>query len=500
MNKIALWGMMGIVAVGVGIGLTTIPSVAFADNDSIVDQVQITVPTACSMSGVVDTAHNRSLQPDTYSGAAGIGKTTLTAVCNDNNGFSIYAIGFTGDTDGDNTLVGASSGEKINTGIYSSGSKTSSWSMKVSKVSDSATSFNPQNMTIMNNFDNWHLVPSDYAKVAEYKASTGSSTTDTVLGAKIETTYDAYASVLQRADSYTGKVKYVMVHPYNASAPEKVVPTQSSCPTSPMISTVAPNVTYMQDINSGNKATVLSSLTVDATYQIKDNRDNETYCVGKLQDGKLWLLDNLALDLTDSTILSGINGTNTNASNATLNYLKNGGGADNNKYANSAVGVLESANTYSDPRMSLIIKDSVPSDLISQTGGYKVGGYYNYCAASAGSYCYGFGVAGYGDATEDICPAGWRMPTSDGPGDYSTLYGMNAYNTYDKIRRALHLPLNGRFDIGGPINMGGYAYFWSSSRFGDYAMDALSLNSSYVDPGNDNSRNYGTSVRCVLNS
>ena len=75
-------------------------------------------------------------------------------------------------------------------------------------------------MTILNDYDNWHLVPTDYAKVAEYKAMTGSSATDTTLGTKIETTYDAYVSVTQTADSYEGKVKYVLVHPNNAPAPQ----------------------------------------------------------------------------------------------------------------------------------------------------------------------------------------------------------------------------------------------------------------------------------------
>ena len=189
-------------------------SVVNAEGDSAVDDVTIAVPVACTMSGVVDSAHTISMQAATYSGDGGIGKTTLSTHCNDNNGFSIYAVGFTGDTDGGNTLVGASSGETINTGIYTSGATDSSWSMKVSKVTDSSQSYNPQNMTITNSFDDWHVVPTSYTKVAEYHATTGSSTTDTVLGAKVETTYDAYIARMQTADNYTGKVKYVMVHPY----------------------------------------------------------------------------------------------------------------------------------------------------------------------------------------------------------------------------------------------------------------------------------------------
>lgn len=204
---------------------------SYADNDSAVDDVAITVPVSCTMSGNIATGqeHTATLQPGTYSGASGsayengIGKTTLTTFCNDYNGFSIYAIGFTGDTAGDNTLVGtsASGGATINTKAYESTDTTSNWSMKVTKVDDSTQAFNPNNMSITNSFNAWHSVPDDYTKVAEYHASIGSSTTDQSLGAKVETTYAAFVSTSQPADTYTGKVKYVMVHPYDHAAPEK---------------------------------------------------------------------------------------------------------------------------------------------------------------------------------------------------------------------------------------------------------------------------------------
>jgi hypothetical protein len=79
-------------------------------------------------------------------------------------------------------------------------------------------------MSITNSFDSWHTVPDDYTKVAEYHASTGSSATDQSLGAKVETTYASYISTSQPADTYTGKVKYVMVHPYDGAAPVIEVP------------------------------------------------------------------------------------------------------------------------------------------------------------------------------------------------------------------------------------------------------------------------------------
>ena len=170
-------------------------------DDSAVVTASITVPIACTMQGSGMGSHTATLAPNTYSGASGseyengIGKTTLTAICNDDNGFSIYAIGFTGnsyDSENHTKLVGNNTGGTISTKAYASGDTTSNWSMKLVKVTDSTESYNPQNLTISTGYDAWIAVPASFTKVAQYKANTGSSTTDTTLGVKLETTYAAY--------------------------------------------------------------------------------------------------------------------------------------------------------------------------------------------------------------------------------------------------------------------------------------------------------------------
>ena len=202
-------------------------------NDSVVDDISITVPASCSMGGEIATGqeHSASLQNGIWSGdnddyADGIGKTTITTFCNDYNGFSIYAVGFTGDVidSGDNNkLIGVNTGFEIDTGVYEQGDTESSWSMKVTKVTDPSETDTPANMEITNSFNSWHTVPATYTQVAQYKAETGSSATiaetDGGLGAKVETTYAAYISQTQAADQYTGKVKYTIVHPADATTP-----------------------------------------------------------------------------------------------------------------------------------------------------------------------------------------------------------------------------------------------------------------------------------------
>ena len=205
-----------------------------AEDNEVIDTIELTVPVACTMSGTGQTSHNATLNPGTYSGAsgseyeAGIGKTTLTTYCNDNNGFSIYAIGFTNDLyegESHTKLIGQNTNQSISTKVYANGDTDSNWSMKVNKVDNPVSgdpiTYNPDNMSIQNSFNSWHEVPDTYTEVAQYNSSTTDpATTDTTLGAKLETTYATYISSSQPADTYTGQVKYTMVHPYNARTPE----------------------------------------------------------------------------------------------------------------------------------------------------------------------------------------------------------------------------------------------------------------------------------------
>ena len=141
------------------------------------------------------------------------------------------------------------------------------------------------------------------------------------------------------------------------------------------------------------------------------------------------------------------------------------------------------------------------------------GVYYNYCAASAGSYCYGDGTSAgtsVGDAGEDICPAGWRMPTggadtvtTDGKGEYqalaTTITGSTSSNIEGTaVQIALSTPLSGYFYNGSALDQDSYGYFWSSSRGNDYRMYLLYVSSSYVYPQYYRNRFSAVSVRCLL--
>ena len=202
-------------------------------DDSVVDQVTITVPVSCSLSGTGMNTHNAEVLNGTYE--QNIGTTTLKAYCNDTNGFSIFATGFTGDVVGatnSNKLVGtsATSNATIATGTATSGD-TSNWAMKLATPTSPAPTYP---ITIATGFDAYHAVPNGYTRVA-YRAS-GTDIGQAAEGSTLTTTYAAYISRTQYADTYSGKVKYTLIHPsdYGSISSEGITVVLSIYPGSNM--------------------------------------------------------------------------------------------------------------------------------------------------------------------------------------------------------------------------------------------------------------------------
>ena len=267
---------------------------------------------------------------------------------------------------------------------------------------------------------------------------------------------------------------------------------------------------YMQDMTLADCPT--------GGAKVYDKRDESSYTVKKLADGNCWMTQNLALDLTALTQAqlygTGTNaGKLTNASNTTLGYLKSGGGTS--PYTNYAVAAATSTNYYDRPaiatsgtcnnasctnsNLSWSYTDTLAATINGTTSRVqgKVGIYYNYCAASAGSYCYSSSSSS-GNATEDICPYGWHLPAGDtAQGSFYYLYNTGYSANYNNFVDALSTPLSGFFNSGKARNQGNSGYFWSSTRNSNYNMYYLYVYSSSVNPQNYITRDTGRSVRCV---
>ena len=261
----------------------------------------------------------------------------------------------------------------------------------------------------------------------------------------------------------------------------------------------------MQDADSTSLGNLLTN-NGDITY-LYDGRDDNVYTIGKLND-KYWMLDNLRLGGSSAMTLTG---ENTNLATTSSTYTLPASG--NVCFANGDCTGTDGTTTGTGYTVA-----AINADYKTTTSAYgtnftynsngdvsKAGVYYNYCAASAGTYCYARD-AGTGNASYDICPKGWRLPTSGGDsGEFKALTNNLVGETREfsdatkiaTLKAAFHAGLSGRFYDGSVQSQAGAAYFWSSTRFSGTDMCRLFIGTTNVIPQNSVYRFYGQSVRCV---
>ena len=522
--------------------------VVFADNDSVVDDVNIVVPTACTLAGTLNTAHNATINPGTYQ--ADIGTTTLKALCNDSAGFAIYATGYTGNTIGEtnsNKLIGQNTSELIPTGIGTSGD--SQWAMKLATDSEATYPITIGSAPNTSggadaSFSSYHVVPNEYIKVA-YRTE-GTDVGNNATGSQLTTTYAVNIASTQAADTYSGKVIYTLVHPNTAPAPLVCNPNGTT-----IGANTSTDIVCMQDISSTNKSSILSSMTTGTQYTLTDKRDEKTYTVSKLADGNIWMTQNLDLDLDSSKTYTnedtdlGWNGTSYSTAswtptrstydsttktwcqggtwNSQRNFCQNNYTPESHDpgdlYWN---GTLSNYSDWSSYRNSCTWDSTTHeptcdeslnplSTYTSSTGTtqYHFGNFYNWSAAIASNDSSSITS---GTVEQSICPAGWTLPIggyfdSNAPSK-SFQYLVEQYgwddNSYTlsnnrKIWESpIYLGLSGNWYgvLGG---VGGGVGSWSSVASDDegaYYLDAGS--DGYVRPDYGLNRLYGDVVRCVV--
>ena len=559
MNLLAAGSVMGLTLAGAMLSSSTVS----AETTSL--DTSVYVPSACTVTGTGMNSHNADVPNGTY--RDNIGTTTLKAFCNDSEGFAIYAIGFTGDqyTGEDHTkLIGTNTNQKIVTGTNTSGTNAtpSNWAMKLTTNSSSTYP-----ITLDNSYDDYNVVPDTYTKVAHRNSSTdvGASAT----GAELTTTYAAYISSTQIADTYTGKVKYTLVHP----ASEEPLQPQPASPGKIVYHKNASNaIGTMADQSAGNNANVdlypsnfsrtgygfagwstafdysdetglygpmetittpsdtttnglslyaiwvksagslqdwngCSSLNQGDVTALTDTRDNDTYAIAKLADGKCWMIENLRLDNTNSdnstgALAQGYNSSfiglaepeapwTNNSTEANSLYTTETGVSGKQTISGSSIG-------YRFPRYNNQNTSSRADTTTNNTNIYSYGNYYTWNAAVADTSSLGSGDRN----TTSICPKGWKIPTGNTTGEFYTLNtnaNAGATNTSAGLRSyPNNFIYSGYVDSGKVYNRGSYGDYWSSTAYSSNYAYYLSFYSSYVDPGTVNFTKYnGRSVRCV---
>ena len=265
---------------------------------------------------------------------------------------------------------------------------------------------------------------------------------------------------------------------------------------------------YLQDITPATCPTTKT--------RVYDRRDNESYYIQKLADGNCWLLDNLRLDSATTATL-----TTTNTNMSPLNNFE----LPDSWPLNSGY----SYETLVEPRITTNLKNDgldlwwhadkgtfgdgyhlgttytvADSTTIAFAEVSRIGVYYNYCAATAGTWCvdreYNHPEGFVSDGkVYDICPAGWRLPTGGAhTGEYSELAAL--YDTVDDFMDALNVRLGSGMvnAVNTPWNQRGIGYYWSGTPYMHiYGYYLATWQSGRINDG-FNDRYIGQAVRCMM--
>ena len=449
-------------------------------------------------------------------------------------------------------------------------------------------------------FTQYHTVPNEYTKVAHKNA--GTDMTSITGGVKLTTTYAVYISKTQPADTYSGQVIYTLVHPSNeipaqpiATEPGKICyypntaiyegtmgcqdvtssitllasnfsregygfagwsTTYDYSDTSGFYGpqeTITLNTADYSDTNNGlslyahwiksagnlQNWSGCPSLQSGAVTALTDQRDNDTYAVAKLADGKCWMIENLRLDNTATLTIANTNNPLNDGTNVTLKH--NYTDTDTYNTLSTSSNVIYDVDTAPDGWCNVVTVDCYDQSRLNTdnttnrtTGNpdidtsymYSYGNYYNWYSATAGKGTYGFATKN-SSVGGDLCPSGWHLPKGGNksneansefwalivtginngvnPSDYDNTtqpYYTGDPEGNDASRAVRKYPNNfvysgyvGDTSIGG---LGTYSGYWTSTASSNYYAYLMDFNSKYVVPGgNVDTKSDGWSVRCV---
>ena len=203
-------------------------------------------------------------------------------------------------------------------------------------------------------------------------------------------------------------------------------------------------IVYIQDLTLSD----CQSRASDADFTVTDRRDDSDYTVRYI-NGACWMNQNLQLS-SGRTLTSA-------DSNVTRDYTL------------PTTQLAGNSSSYTEPQTT-----------ISSNTSY--GGYYNYCAASAGTVCSSSSAQ---DATQDICPKGWRLPTG------------NEQNSITSHVSAFSPVYSGYYNGGPLFDTGTFGYWWSATADSSANQYYLRYSAGSLHISIEFYKYYGFSVRCV---
>ena len=298
----------------------------------------------------------------------------------------------------------------------------------------------------LDNGTNW----SNYSGLPLY-SSTGKTLSEkyTPSDDNIDFKIAAYASTTETAGAYTNKINFTAI-----AFPGPLTLEQSYAYFN---KTKTGNYYTMQDMEPG----ICGIAIENSELQVIDMRDGNTYTIAKINDN-CWMTQNLRIDGVIASEYSNFTGEDVNISQGDLDQTAGTcSGADCNSF-------------------------TVPMTHNSENTSNGV--WYNYAAATAGTI---IGAHNTTDATEDVCPLGWKLPTSS---QQETIFGSDYVSIYKPVR-------GGEYTAGALVYYSYAGYFWSSTPNASHeGQNRDDLRYSTALHSGENARVSGLYIRCVANN
>ena len=365
----------------------------------------------------------------TAEGTFSSNKANLSVTTNNETGYSLYLA----TTNGENTLTSnnPSTTETINAITLADGT-------------DSIPSSDFTNNTWGYNLSTGDVSASDSTTYKPVPTTNGTTPINTPTEAPTEGNGDTYSLI------FGTKINTAL--PSGTYSNDVVVSAVANPAYVPTISAM----TNMQDVT----AEICAASADGETTTLTDTRDSNTYTVAKI-NGACWMTQNLRLSggrtltSSDSNVESNWDFPNNSLKSGGTNYI---------------------GNSYTEA--GFVISDD-PQHAT------EYGGYYNYCAASAGTVC---NDTTKQDASQDICPKGWKLPTLD---ELQGIFGARYVSAFSPV-------FNGHYENGQPVIVGLQGGWWSATAYDDDSRGQYGLiyDGSSLSMG-ANTKGFGYSVRCV---
>ncbi|MBR3172677.1 hypothetical protein IKF21_02070, partial [Candidatus Saccharibacteria bacterium] len=270
----------------------------------------------------------------------------------------------------------------------------------------------------------------------------------------------------------------------------------------------------MQNLTSSTIATLLPSTGSTAT--VCDARDNQSYTIAKLADGKYWMTEDL--NLAGGTALSA------NDTNVTSAYISSFSTSNNlTKSGNTIILPASSTSGFDTNNYSYVYNSgNITTSQADCTSSQPCNSYYSWDAATLGS---GRSISTDNtDAEQSICPKGWKLPSTYGSGstaaatsDFRALmigYGASgSIQSYDSSTNPTGATLYSRIGPGSTPNflLAGYYHSgavrgggWTGVYWSATSLDSkdraryLYFHSTRVASADTDDRDVGTLIRCVF--